>query len=94
MRDQGRDTIYRDDWDKLALYDQVLDRAIALGLLMDFLGHVSAIVSGRLAASEPPGMPLLQSREGMNPVERLMADASEPPGEPSETGGGPVAPGA
>jgi len=55
MRDQGRDTIYRDDWDKLALYDQVLDRAIALGLLMDFLGHVSAIVSGRLAASEPPG---------------------------------------
>jgi len=36
----------------------------------------------RLAASEPPGaMPLLQSREGMSPVERLLADASEPPGE-------------
>ena len=37
-----------------------------------------------VTASEPPGarhaMPLMQSREGINPVERLMADASEPPG--------------
>src|SRR3990167_9631749 len=55
MRDQGRDTIYRDNWETLAVYDQVLDRAIALGLLMDFLGHVSAVTSGKLAASEPPG---------------------------------------
>ena len=90
-----------------------------------------------VTASGPPGAthapPLLQSREGMNPVERLLADASgpparvphvvkegsrehvtswdthgghcsepmcemnrpsEPPGEPSETGGSPVTPGA
>jgi len=41
-----------------------------------------ADICGALAASEPPG-----TREGMNPVERLMADASEPPGE--EGPGGP-----
>jgi len=63
-------------------------------LRLDAIEHQFNAMNDELAASEPPGMPLLQSREGMNPVERLMADASEPPGEPSETGGGPVAPGA
>jgi hypothetical protein len=47
MHGQGRDTLYRDVWEKLAEKDQALDQAIALGLLRDFLGHVSARVSGR-----------------------------------------------
>jgi hypothetical protein len=47
MHDQGRDTLYRDVWEKLAEKDQALDQAIALGLLRDFLGHVSARTSGK-----------------------------------------------
>ena len=47
MHDQGRDTLYRDNWDTLAIEDQILDRTIAKGLLMDFLGHFSALTSGK-----------------------------------------------
>jgi hypothetical protein len=40
---------------------------------------IDEMLIGRLAAPEPPLR--LETREGMNPVERLLADASEPPGE-------------
>ena len=74
---------------KISLHYQEPDGSIGVVLVLApdkgnaaIIDAVEAIYSKQdVAASEPPG-----TREGMSPVERLMADASEPPGTVGEKG--------
>jgi hypothetical protein len=80
MHDQGRDTLYRDVWEKLEAKDQALDHTIALGLLRDFLGHVSARSRGK-----PRGKYWTGKRVSM--VHGAIRDEGDwPPGLPARDG--------